>query len=95
MVEYWQWLENRKGDMAMAKLTGKIQLNKKWYYTDRETQRLFASILPQAIETGDFSAAWAILDLGLASGRIVEEKCFPTKPEPFTAEAQSFRDALK
>ena len=49
-----------------------IKLNGKTYKTDSETASLLRDILPQAVKVNDFSAAWAILDLGLMTGRITE-----------------------
>ena len=49
-----------------------IKLNGKLYITDEETANLLIDIVPQAIEVQDFSAAQAILILGLKTGRIKE-----------------------
>jgi len=50
----------------------KIKLNGKWYITDTETANLLTSIVPQAVKNNDFSAAQAVLVLGLITGRIKE-----------------------
>jgi|DewCreStandDraft_4_1066084.scaffolds.fasta_scaffold43826_5 hypothetical protein len=54
-----------------------IQLNGKMFVTDEETANLLMSVVPQAVATNDFSAAWAIMEIGLKTGRIREAEEAP------------------
>ena len=48
-------------------------LNNKTYRTDMETLEVLRSIMPMAREAGDPSAVIAVVELGIATGRIREE----------------------
>lgn len=54
------------------KLDRRIKLNGSEYMTDKKTVEIFASILPEAIASDDFSAAIAMLFVGEMAGRIVK-----------------------
>ena len=49
-----------------------IKLNGKWYSVDQQTATTIEPIVKSAIEHNDFTAAWAMLDLGIMTGRIIE-----------------------
>lgn len=47
-------------------------MNGKTYTTDAETLNVLRSIIPAAKASGDYSAVAAVMELGLKTGRIVE-----------------------
>jgi hypothetical protein len=47
-----------------------FEMNGKAYATDLATLDVLRSIVPAAKATGDMSAVMAVMDLGLATGRI-------------------------
>ncbi len=51
-----------------------FEMNGKAYATDRETLDVLRSIVPAAKAAGDMSAVMAVMDMGIATGRIIEIK---------------------
>ena len=50
----------------------RFKLNGRRYVTDSETRDLLRSIIPNAKASGDSSAVIAVMEVGIASGRIRE-----------------------
>lgn len=54
-------------------MTKTFELNGKTYRTDDETLSALRSVVPAAKRANDGSAVQAIIFLGLATGRVIEE----------------------
>ena len=54
-------------------MTKTFKLNGETYNTDAATLNVLRSIIPSAKRTGDSSAVIAVMELGLATGRIAKE----------------------
>ena len=55
-------------------MTKRFELNGTSYTTDETTLRVLHSIMPAAKQTNDSSAVIAVLELGLATGRIIRAR---------------------
>lgn len=58
----------------------KFEIDNKLYETDEETLNVLKSIIPNAKQTNDTTAVFAVMHFGLLSGRIKEITAYKTTP---------------